>query len=517
MKLGLIGNCAYQALIDDCARVRWLCWPRFDSSFVFGGLLDEERGGTFVIEPAAEGFQSEQGYLASTNILRTEFSSENAAFEVIDFAPRFKLYGRYFKPTMLIRRVRPLRGCPSIRVCCNPVYDYGRIRPDFYAASNHIQWLLTGAQLRLTSNAPLSYISERRPFALEDTVYLVLTWGEPLQATLAETCDSFLEQTQRYWETWVKHCSIPALFQEHVIRSALVLKLHQYEDTGAITAASTTSIPEYPGSGRNWDYRYCWLRDTCFTLGALRRLGQFEEAELFVSYLLNLAQSSPEHLQPVYGINGEHRLEETLLDHLSGYLGHGPVRIGNQAFEQEQHDVYGEMIVSIAPLFLDTRFRERAGVRSTALLHRLLQNLETRLGAPDAGLWEERREPRVHTFSQLLHWAGARAARKVGECCNEPELARRARTIEERAREIIEQRCWRPELGFYADSPGSKCADASLLMMVNIGFLNGDHPHIESHVRRLAEQPQKLSVSWVPHKPAWLAYQGPLDPLGFGR
>lgn len=487
MKFALIGNCQYQALVDPHANVRWLCWPRFDSSFVFGSLLDEERGGEFSIQPADGDFSSEQHYLRHTNIVQTTFQSGDAEFEVTDFAPRFLQYERSFKPTMLVRRVRPLRGNPFVRIRCRPTYHYGETVPATYVASNHIGWLLPDAQLRLTTNAPLTYLQEERPFALDRDIYLVLTWGQPLEAPLVETAEAFYARTKRYWHTWVKHASIPAHYQEEVIRSALTLKLHQFEDTGAITAATTTSIPEYPGSGRTWDYRFCWPRDTFFTVSALRRLGHYEEMERFVTYLVNLAQS-PHPLQPVYAIDGETNLTERTLDHLAGYLGDGPVRAGNQAYVQAQHDIYGELIAAMAPLFLDVRFRDHVGPWATGLLEDLLTEIDDKLEKPDAGLWEKRDEPVLHTFSVLMHWAGANAACKVGQGLGDGELARRGRALAARARAIIDQSCWREQQGFFADSPQSSHADASLLLMVNAGFLQPGDPRALRHVEELARQ-----------------------------
>ncbi|RMG46997.1 MAG: glycoside hydrolase family 15 protein [Acidobacteria bacterium] len=488
MKLALIGNCAYQALIDDRARVRWLCWPRFDSSFVFGNLLDEEKGGIFSVEPAAPPSQIQQEYLANTNILRTVFRTGEDLFEVLDFAPRFAQYERFYKPTMLIRRIRPLAGGPVVRVRCRPVYDYGRLQLEPTMASNHIYWKPPGSELRLTTNVPLTFVLEERPFLLEADAYLVLTWGRPLEAPLEETCDKFLRRTRRYWETWVRHGVVPDRFQRPVIRSALALKLHQYEDTGAITAATTTSLPEYPGSGRNWDYRFCWLRDACFTLGALRRIGQFEEMERFVTYLLNIAEQSPERLQPVYGISGESRLDERILDHLAGYEGNRPVRIGNDAYRQLQNDVYGEMIAALAPLFLDVRFQDLASTHSTSLLERLLARIEQTMEVPDSGPWEKRGPSRIHTFSLLMHWTGACAAARIGERCGNRRLAEWGRRLGARARDLIEKRCWRPDRGHYADSVETDDADAALLMMVNLGYLDPSHPHAETHVRALGER-----------------------------
>ena len=488
MRLGLIGNCRYQALIDDRAAVRWLCWPRFDDSFVFGSLIDEDRGGVFTVEPAEGDSDTEQHYLRNTNILVTTFRQGDAVFEVVDFAPRFRLYERYYKPTMLVRIIRRLAGSPSLRVRCRPVYRYGELEPRRHIASNHIQWEVPEGALRLTTNVPQSYIDEGRPFLLEQDAYVVLTWGEPLEASLEETCESFLTRTRAYWERWVKHTALPGCFSREVIRSALTLKMHQYEETGAITAATTTSLPEYPGSGRNWDYRYCWLRDAYFTLNAMRRLNHFEESEGFVSYLLNLAGAFSSKLQPCYGISGEAILTERVLDHLAGYQGSGPVRIGNAAYRQVQNDVYGEMMAAIAPTFLDVRFEDAGTVGTERLVRQLLDRIADTMEVPDAGLWEIRDEPKLHTFSLLMHWLGARVAGDIGNALGDADLEGRGRGLALRAASIIEERCWREAEGFYADATSSNNADAALLMMINLGFLRPGQPKAESHLRALAER-----------------------------
>lgn len=486
MKFALIGNCSYQALVSDTARIAWLCWPRFDSSFVFGELVAGERGGEFFIAPPEDNFATSQRYRPHTAILETRFQSADGDFEVVDFAPRYLQYERSFRPNMLVRMIRPLTGTPRVKVVCRPTYDYGKTEPGSYIASNHIQWIMPGTQLRLTSNAPLTYVKEGRPFALDRPIYLVLTWGAPLEAPLEETCEAFLARTRRYWQTWVRHCSLPEEFQNEVIRSAITLKLHQFEDTGAITASATTSLPEHPGSERNWDYRYCWLRDSAFTLGALRRLGQFEEMQRFINYLGNIAESGEGRLQPVYGISGERKLEEQILD-LPGYNGNGPVRIGNDAYLQAQNDVFGEMLASMAPLFLDVRFDDHARAWSTGLFHRLLDSVEHCFDLPDASLWEKRREPKVHTFTLLMNWAGARAACSVGQRTGDEALAARGQQLLERSETLIAS-AWREKLGFYADSPESMDADASLFMLVNLGMLPPDHPHAERHILNLAKR-----------------------------
>ena len=354
--------------------------------------------------------------MENTNVLRTIFSGPDGSFELLDFAPRFVLYNRAFKPSMLLRIIRPLEGDPRAIVRCRPVYDYGRIAASSWRSSNHIEYTGLGTPLRLTTNVPLTYVEDGRPFLLDRDYHLALTFGEPLEAGLEDTAERFLASTVEHWRDWVKRTRVPRDYQREVIRSALVLKLHQYEDTGALLAATTTSLPEHPGSGRTWDYRYCWLRDSYFTLNALERLGHATEMERFLVFLRNLAEERGGELQPVYTISGADEAEETELPHLAGYRGEQPVRIGNQAFHHLQNDVYGEMILAVSRLILDARFTGSiATPRAVELVGELLEQIETRLEDPDAGLWELRGVRRLHSFTLLMHWAGARRAAEIGE------------------------------------------------------------------------------------------------------
>jgi GH15 family glucan-1,4-alpha-glucosidase len=479
--LAIIGNCSYSALVRK-GSVEWLCWPRPDSSFVFGPLLDREQGGAFVVD-ALDARTVTQEYVENTNVVRTVFASDKGAFELFDFAPRFQLFERYFKPQMLIRIMRPLSGEPRARIRCRPVYDYGLVQSGSWRASNHIEFTGFPGAVRLTTNVPLTYVEDERPFLLEEDRHLVLTWGEPLEAGLEETAERFLERTVDYWRRWVKRTRVPRDYQSEVVRSALVLKLHQYEDTGALLAATTTSLPEHPGSGRNWDYRYCWLRDAYFTLHALERLGHSEEMELFLGYLRNLCEERDSVLQPAYRINGSSEAPERELDHLSGYGGEGPVRVGNQAFEHVQNDVYGEMVLAVSRLFLDTRFvGEIPPHTAVEMVRELLDQIAARLEEPDAGPWEFRESTRLHGFSVLMHWAGARRAAEVAEALDAPELAEAARDVEARAADVLATKCWNDEVGALTQVAGGSQLDASLLLAVQLGYLQPDDPRAASHV-----------------------------------
>lgn len=482
--LGIIGNCSYSALVSG-GSVEWLCWPRPDSSFVFGPLLDRERGGSFVIE-GVDTPDVRQEYLENTNVLRTVFSGEAGSFELLDFAPRFVQYDRPFKPSMLVRILRPLSGDPRVRIACRPVGDYGRGVAGSWRASNHIEYTDLPAPVRLTTNVALSYVEEERSFLLESDRHLVLTWGEPLEAGLEETAERFLERTLDYWRQWVKRTRVPRDYQAEVIRSALVLKLHQYEDTGALLAATTTSLPEHPGSGRTWDYRYCWLRDAYFTLNAFERLGHSEEMEHFLLYLRNVAEKHDRKLRPVYTITGGSKADELELDYLDGFQGEKPVRIGNQAFEHVQNDVYGEMILAVSRLLLDARFVGSLPTpHAIDLVQRLLDSIDERLDEPDAGLWELRGVRKLHSFTLLMHWAGAGRAVEIGDRLGVPGLCDQANAIAERARRLLEERCWNTELGALTQAAGETALDASMLLALHFGFFPPDDPRATSHVEAI--------------------------------
>lgn len=485
--LAIIGNCATNALVRD-GKIEWLCWPRPDSSFVFGSLLDEQRGGAYAIEAVRMRSVAQQ-YVESTNVLRTRFVAEDGAFDVFDFAPRFEQWGRYYRPTMIVRVIRRIEGAPLIRVRCAPTYDYGARTASASIASNHLAYHGLPDPLRLTTNAPLLHVAEGQPFVLSRDHHFVLTWGQPLEEHLEETAERFLQRTIDYWRGWVKHTRIPRDYQREVIRSALALKLHQYEDTGALLAATTTSLPEYPGSGRTWDYRYCWLRDAYFTLDALEQIGHHEEMERFMMYLRNLSASHGAVLRPVYTIAGDGDMEERIVDTLAGYRGDGPVRVGNQAHHHVQNDVYGEMILAISRALLDVRLRGDPELDGTLdLVRRLLGRIEVTLDEPDAGPWELRGAKHLHAFTLLTHWAGARRAAEIGLELGQADLVARGEAVSGAARRLLDERCWNAQVGAYAQSAGAQNLDASMLLALHFGLLRGDDPRARTHVDAIADR-----------------------------
>lgn len=482
---GLIGNCAYIAHIEKNSNISWLCMPRFDSDFIFGGMLDREKGGKFTILPESGEFDSTQHYVENTNILETIIRDGEHSYKITDCAPRFKNYDRYYKPQMLIRKVEPLTGSPRIKIECQPVTDRGHSQLTPSMGSNHIRYMGIDQEVRLTSNAPLSYICEGKSFVLQKAVYLVFTYGRPLEAPIESTSERFLQSTREYWQGWVKSTSISNFHQRLVLRSALILKIHQFEDTGAIIAASTTSLPESPGSTRNWDYRYCWIRDTYYTLTCFNSLGHFEELEKYFEFIQNLPTTAEGRYQPLYSITGDSLLTEEISD-LDGYLGNKPVRFGNQAYTHIQNDLYGQVLVSLLPLYSDQRFTESEKSHSEPLILNLLQKIEATMDEKDAGLWEFRNLAQKHCYTYLFHWAGACAAAKIGIRLKNDLLYQKAIELRDEAERKIES-CYLPERKAYAQAIESKHMDASTLQLITMGYFGDDLERANNHLKALEE------------------------------
>jgi len=479
--LGVIGNCQYSALVHRSGEVVWCCLPRFDSEPLFSTLLDDENGGRFHISPA-NGELGIQRYVRNTNILETIFQTESGSFRIIDFAPRFLQFGRIFRPTQLIRIVEPIQGTPRIAVACEPRRGWSKKQPQVLQGSHHVRFEGFASQLRLTTDIPLSYLSGQ-PFTLTGRQHLVLTWGAPVEEPLAPLCERFWNETSRYWQGWVKQCDIPPLFQDKVIRSALTLKLHCFEDTGAIIAAMTTSIPESAGSGRTWDYRYCWLRDSYYVLSAFGFLGQSQEREQFVQYLLNVAGGAPGlNLAPVYRVDGSSSdLEELILDGWPGYNNERPVRIGNAAALHSQNDVYGEMVLALTPIFLDERMSEERSPAALQLIEKLARKAVSLAGVPDAGIWEYRTEWKPQTFSSLMCWAAAYRMANIAER-HAPDVAAEFRAAAGRIQgEIIDQ-SWNVAKAAFVGHYRGEDLDASLLQMARLRFLSPGDPRLNSTI-----------------------------------
>ena len=483
LDLALVGNCSFSALINSRTNVVWSCLPRFDSNPVFNGLLspdcdDDNRDGSFLFE-LVDFERSEQEYLKNSAVVRTRlFDSRGGAVELTDFAPRFKQFERMFRPLTLVRMLRRTTGSPRARIKLRPSVIGDGHRPGITHGSNHVRYVIPGHTLRLTTDASITAVLEGIPFVVEQPLTFILGPDETLHEGVTETGRRFLEQTLAYWNDWVRYLGIPFEWQSEVVRAAITLKLNAFEDTGAIVAAMTTSIPEAPDSTRNWDYRYCWLRDAQFTVGALNRLGTTQTMERYLGFIINVTAGTEDgKLQPVYGINGRARLDEMVIEEgLPGYRGMGPVRFGNQAYLQVQNDVYGAAVLAATHMFYDERL-ECPG--DEALFQRLerLGGLAFRVfDQPDAGPWELRTSNRVHTYSAVMCWAAcdrlSKIARRLGLSERAMHWSRKARNMHV----TICEQSWNDKLSSFAASFGGEDLDATLLLLAELGFVAATDP-----------------------------------------
>ena len=491
LSMGVIGNCAFSALIDQRGRMVWCCLPRFDGDPVFNALLEpgEREGsspGAFAIE--IEDFhEAKQWYEPNTAVLRTQlFDKSGQGLEITDFAPRFFSRSRYFKPMTLVRRVRPINGQPRIRVLLDVRYDWGRQIPHITLGSNHIRYIGDALTLRLNTDVSLSYLTSHQPFLLTREHNFLLGADESLADGIADTARLFEQETISYWRKWSQRLHIPLEWQEAVIRAAITLKLSLYEDTGAIVAAMTTSIPEAPSSQRNWDYRYCWLRDAFFVIRALNSLSEVGTMEDYLRWLSNVVvQAKGGHIQPLFGIGLELNLPESTMDHLAGYRGMGPVRVGNQAQEHFQHDVYGNVVLGAAQAFHDHRLLNRGGLAEFNKLEEVGEQALQTYDKPDAGMWELRTRARVHTSSALMCWAACDRLGKIAVILKQTHRADYWKGHADVMRERILRESWSDERQAFAESFGGRDLDASVLLMIEVGFIDPKDPRFIATVDAL--------------------------------
>ncbi len=485
LDLGMIGNCAFSALIDNQARVVWSCLPRFDSPPVFSALIDgdgdgdgdKDQNGIYEIE--MQNFDhSKQYYRGNSAILVTElYDTSGAAMRVTDFAPRYVHHERSYRPLLFVRHIEPMQGAPRIRIKLRPSYGSESGRSQRTRGSNHIRYVLSHMTLRLTTNMPVAYIIDEAVFTLDRKLTMMLGDDESLTRSIDDVTQQFYRRTLSYWTDWSRSLSIPFEWQEEIIRAAITLKLCSFEETGAIIAAATTSIPEAPLTERNWDYRYCWLRDSYFVVNALNSLGVTRTMENYLRYLNNIVSSAEDgYLQPVFGITQEKTLTETTVESLAGYRGMGPVRFGNGAYKQIQNDGYGAVILASAQSFYDQRLTRMSGEPEWTQLERVGQKAIELWNTPDAGLWEYRTREAVHTFSAVMCWAACDRLARIGSHLGK---IGRAEFWQQNAKQIrgeTMKRGWNAELGSFVDSFDGDRIDASLLLFQPLGFIAADDP-----------------------------------------
>ncbi|MGL4289253.1 MAG: glycoside hydrolase family 15 protein [Phreatobacter sp.] len=494
-QLAVIGNSAIAALIDDKARILWTCWPRLDSDPLFSALLGgpEPQRGLMSVE--LDGVvATHQAYERNTAVLTTLLTAaDGSAVRVTDFAPRFKQFDRVFRPPMLMRRIEPVAGNPRIRVLMRPTFAYGRLDGTVVPGSNHVRYVSEAGAVRLTSDVPVAYLSAEAKFAPTKPVTLIVHADETFPNSIEEVWWSFLRQTRQYWLDWARYLSVPYEWQEAVIRAAITLKLCSCEETGAVVAALTTSLPEAPRSGRNWDYRFCWLRDAYFTVHALNKLGATLTMERFLDYVRTvIATETGPQLKPVYAIVPEQPLDEWIAEALPGFNGDGPVRIGNAAAEQVQHDVTGSLVLAASHMFYDSRLPKMGDATLFHELEALGEIAAAMAFEPDAGIWEYRGRKAIHTHSAAMCFAACDRLARIAHKLNLPQREIYWQAHAARIREAILARAWNEKEGLFASRFDGSGADASTLLLAELGVVEATD---QRYVRTVETLQRRLTRS----------------------
>jgi len=493
LDLAVIGNCQVAALIDRRGRIVWMCLPKPDADPVFCALLRREGGdsvsGVFAVD-LKELAEAQRGYVRNTAIVETTLTDARGnSLRITDFCPRFRSHGRNFRPACLVRLIEPIEGRPIVNVRLRPRCDHGANDPQRVAGSHSIRFLSAMLNYRVTTNSSLSPLLDESAFVLEAPLAFILAPDETIEETPLTLAKTWLEETRSYWHEWIRGLAVPFDWQEAVIRSAITLKLCTYEDTGAVLAALTTSIPEMAGSVRNWDYRFCWLRDSFFVILALNHLGATNTMEGYLRYLDNIVARNPGgDLQPLYSVTGEAHIEERVIETLDGYRGMGPVRVGNQAYRQIQHDVYGAVILAARQLFFDHRLTNPGDAEMFARAEVLGERAMKMFAVPDAGPWEFRGIERVHTFSAAMCWAACDRLSRIAVQLKISDRAAFWRASADTMRAEILVRAWNPGKQTFTSAFEGEDLDATALLLSDLGLVEGSDSRFVSTLNAIERE-----------------------------
>jgi GH15 family glucan-1,4-alpha-glucosidase len=479
---GLIGDMHTCALVAVNGSIDWMCMPRFDSPSMFCGILDDEKGGFFRISPIHEDdITYKQFYWPATNVLVTRFLSQQGAAELTDF---MVVDEQRHERRRLIRRVTALRGRVEIRVECRPAFNFARDEhetklvtrgAEFHTDNVHVG-LATKTKLRVDGDGVIAEFA----LAAGDSANFVLhqlgadeTCGEHLSEEHAEAA---FRETVAFWRHWVARCTYRGRWREIVSRSALALKLLTYEPTGAIVAAPTCSLPEGIGGERNWDYRYTWVRDSAFTVYAFLRLGFIEEAKAFFKFIAeDCASQSDASLQIMYGIDGRQDLTEEVLDHLEGYMGSKPVRVGNGAYDQVQLDIYGELLDAV---YLFNKYGQPIGYDPWLRICRVVDYVCENWQKKDVGIWEVRGGAQHFVYSKLMCWVAVDRALKIADARSFPGDRDRWLKVRDEIYQAIMDKGWSKKRQAFVQHFDSEALDAANLMMVLALFVSPIDPRM---------------------------------------
>lgn len=489
---GFIGNCTSGALINEDTSIEWLCLPYFDSPSVFAKLLDEKKGGFFKIE-AYEMLSITREYLHNTAIIRTTIETQTGVFTIDDYMPKYKPGGHGdYCPSEVQRYIRVRSGKPRIRVIFQPAPNYAADYAECEAAGEYIKVMSKSGDydsFYLYSNGSYSDILGENYFTLDCNIFLLFSYHEKIGRVDEEKIYYDYQQTKTYWLEWSSRTMSPGLYKDYVIRSAITLKMLTFQKTGAVLAALTTSLPEIIGHDRNWDYRYCWVRDAAMTIDVYTRIGHEHSALRFMNFIIDRLPRKNKKIGVLYGINHETELEESELKHLAGYLDSKPVRIGNQAYIQKQNDLYGELIETLYTYFIEVQNDgSQLNEEIWTVVRAMAREAISCWREADKGIWEMRGEPRHFVHSKLMNWVALDRACKIAEHIGKNDLVPIWRDEADKIKSDIIKHGWNDKVKSFTMYYGSENCDAANLLMLHYGFLPADDDLIVSTVNETYRQ-----------------------------
>ncbi|MEM8848066.1 MAG: glycoside hydrolase family 15 protein [Bacteroidota bacterium] len=491
LNYGIIGNCRSAALISDTGSLDWCCLPQFDSTSVFAKLLDEKKGGSFEIK-AKYNYVIQQEYYKNTAILVTRYSDGENTFEVHDFMPRYhKLTGKYNAPPEIVRYIKHVSGTPSFSVLYDPKLEYALGRTNNYVKDDFIVSLTSKQKfdtLFMYTSFDKQKVLEGEEIVLREDGYFMICYNEKILKPTTDKMSLELERTKIYWLDWVDRTPTYKKFNAQIMRSAITLKMLTYDKTGAVLAAATTSLPETIGEVRNWDYRFCWIRDASMVIKVVSELGHKNSAKRYLQFIIDLMPDKDEKLQIMYGINKQKKLTENTLDHLEGYKGSSPVRIGNAAYKQKQNDIYGILMDVIYEQLVKFSNDIENGEELWSITKGIVWIVEKHWREPDKGIWEFRGEDQHFTFSKVLCWVAIDRAIKVAKIFGKSRKIEKWTAIEQEIKSDIHEHAWNPEKNAFVQSYGSSHLDASVLLMESYGFIHAKDPKFVNTVHAIEEE-----------------------------
>ena len=475
LNYGIIGNCKSSALINEDSSIEWCCLPQFDSPSVFGKILDQKKGGSFQIL-CDNSYSITQKYVDNTCILMTKFDNGSDAFELLDYMPRFqKENGVYYAPPEICRILKLVKGNPKLKVIYDPRLVYSIGRTNNYEKNDFIVSVVNEERydtLYLYTDLNKKNILECSEISLDRDYFLTISYNEKINPPSLDHINLELERTKVYWLNWCFKTPTYKNYNSQILRSAMTLKLLTFEKTGAVLAAATTSLPETIGEVRNWDYRFCWIRDASMVIKVITKLGHVKIVKKFIDFILDIIPDKNEKLQIMYGINGEKMLTEETLDHLSGYKNSRPVRVGNAAFIQKQNDIYGILVDAIHYQIEKYINENDKHEELWSIVKNIVWVVDNNWKMPDKGIWEFRQEDQHFTFSKLLCWVAVDRAIKISELIQGGKSAKKWKSLRSEIYNDIIENAWSDEKQAFTQSYGAEHLDASVLLMEPYGFID---------------------------------------------